>query len=225
MLLVYGPLAAAVIGVCILITALRSNTRLSAHPRGKAIVATASAVLVVAGLLFTLLGMNLQPYVRFSPARPVALVAVKALYPVAHTFSVTVTRLDGSKRTTTCILQGDSWALSGARQSWSWWALGLNLAPTYSVDAIISRRNGTTQQPVHTSCSLAPPRPKLTYYLPGGMIHGLVAGAIRAISPLTQAQTRPLADGALYRVEVMEDGFVSTPQLIPPQMAAAGEGF
>lgn len=224
MLIVYGPLAAAVIGVCILIVALRRNTRLSAHPRGKAIAAASSAALIIAGLIFTLLGMNLQPYVRLRPARPVALIAVKALYPVARTYSVTVTRLDGSNRTTTCILQGDAWALTGARQNWSWWALGLNLARTYSVDAIISRRDTGPQHP-HTSCNLAPPRPKLTYYLPGGLIHGLVTGAITAEAPLEQAQPRPLTDGALYRVEVMEDGFVSTPQLIPPQMAAAGEGF
>lgn len=211
MILVYAPLAGAVIGVW-LVCLVFSRRGLCKQPY----LLGAGVVLVVFGLGLALLGLNLQPYVRLRH-QPVAAVAVKTLYPVAKTYSVTVQRLDGTRHNTTCIIRGDDWALQGHVERWQWWAFFTGLQHSYIVDRIIGiDHNGQTL----TSCSLLPPRPKLDPFLPGGLIRWLIDAAMHSEQPIGQTPLRPLNDGALYRVDIGPNGFVATPQMLSSQMAA-----
>ncbi|MGB8600919.1 MAG: hypothetical protein WCD42_01855, partial [Rhizomicrobium sp.] len=125
--------------------------------------------------------------------------------------------LDGERRSTTCILQGEDWALQGHVQQWQWWAFFTGLKQSYVVDHIVGfGHNGQ----ISTSCSLLPPRPKLDPYLPGGLIRWLIDAAMQTERAIGQTPLRPLNDGALYRVDIGPNGFVATAQMLPSQLAA-----
>lgn len=216
MILVYAPLIVAVIGIGLAVFGCRRKP----HRPG---LQGAGVALLLVGLTLSLLGLNIQPYVRNNSAavRPMAAIAVKTLYPVAGTFSVTVQRLDGTHRSTTCILKGSDWALEGHMQRWRWWAFVLGMRQSYVADRIVGIHNTPMGARRVSACSLLPPRPKLTPYLPGGLIRGLIHAAIAAERAIGQTPPRPLSDGALYRVDISPNGFIATPQMLSSQIAAA----
>ena len=92
--------------------------------------------LTIGGLAVGLFGLNLQSYSRLTYEAPVAEVSVHAQNPAQKLYTVTVHRLDGSDRNTTCTLQGDEWLLSGRVQKWQAWANEIGLNATYSLDQI-----------------------------------------------------------------------------------------
>lgn len=217
MIQVYAPLAVAVIGISLIVAGLRRTPRLP-YLQG------CGAALTLAGLCFALLGLNMRAYVPRNDVRtahPMAAIAIRTLYPVADTFSVTVQHLDGPRRRTTCILRGNDWALEGHVQQWHWWAFVLGMQQSYVADRIIGTRNTPEGVRQISSCSLLPQRPKIMTYLPGSLIRTLIRQSIATEQAIRQTPPRPLADGGLFRVDITATGFVATTQMLPSQMAAA----
>lgn len=217
MIQVYAPLAVAVIGVFLIGTGLLRRPRLP-YLQG------CGAALALVGLLFALLGLNMRAYIPRADdhtVHPMAAIAIRTLYPVADTFSVTVQHLDGPRRRTTCILKGNDWALEGHVQQWHWWAFVLGMQQSYVADRIVGTRN--TPEGIHqvSSCSLLPARPKIMTYLPGSLIRSLIRMSIDSEQAINQTPPRPLTDGGLFRVDITPQGFAATTQMLPSQLAAA----
>jgi hypothetical protein len=215
MIAVYAPLAAAGFGVWLFTAGLRRPRRprrLGRNSDKNGYQLAFGLILIVVGLLLSLLGLNIQSYEALSESGQVAQIEIKALYPVEKTFSVTVSRIDGQTRATTCILKGDLWGVSGTRQNWEWWTVLMGLDTTYAVQHIVSRSADAPAKATVSSCDISVPKPKLDLYLPGGLIRGLMEQAVADERPLDAAAFAPLTNGAVYKVAITAAGFAPEPQ-------------
>jgi hypothetical protein len=208
---IYAPLAAAILGFLVFLAGV---THLLRGRLGRGGIGLAlGGIVTIAGLAVGLVGLNLQTYARLTFEAPVAEVSVKSLYPVEKTYSVTVKRLDGVKLTTSCIIQGDEWVLSGRVQKWRAWATLLGLNATYTVEQMTNMYftaaagNGKRI----TACDLRGPKPKVEQYLPGSLVAWLMDHTVAAERRFGSANFMPLADGAVYRVIITQSGFNAEP--------------
>lgn len=219
MILVYLALAAALIGVVMMILS-QQHVAISRHHR-KYYLLGGGLLLIICSLFVALLGLNIQNYTPFDEDPIIATVSVRALYPVAKTYSVTITRHGSSERTTTCILQGDEMGLSGRAQYWRNWTSLVGHQSTYALDRAVSRyfhfmppRLGA--EPI-TSCTISPRKPKIAYFLPGTLIRWVTDLVIAHQRPLRPLSFVPLIDGAVYDMEITPQGIIPHPRVIRMQ--------
>lgn len=206
MLAIYGPLAVACLGIWLFTTGLkRRRRRLGRRMSRQPMVQIAGIAVFALGLVGAILGLNLQPYAPFSEGAAAAEVSVKALYPVAKTYAVSVRRLAGAKRTTSCILKGERWTMSGTRQQWHWWSLG----PKDSYALL--RLTGFEGDKVAAVCDIAVPRAKLDTYLPASFVQALVEATRANEQSLTMTAPAPLADGTQVTIHAGSGGLFVGP--------------
>lgn len=200
---VLAPLAVVVLAVLLLVRAIvHVARRRVAHAGMHAATAT---VLLLAAFCAALLILNTQSFSRLTAERAVADVTVAAIDPGAGLYRVIVQRLDGSRMTHQCIVQGDEWLLSARVQKWKPWATILGLDSTYALDQVANkyfsaaRGNGMKI----TACDLsAPPATDIAPGLRGW----LLAHAYVEQRRFGSAVYMPLADGAIYRVTMTQSG-------------------
>jgi hypothetical protein len=215
MIWIYLPLAAALVGILVFFAGLGHIFR-GRPGRGSAGLG-AGGLVAIGGLALGLVGLNLQTYARLTYETPVALVSVKAVRPLEKTYAVTVKRLDGVNLTTTCMIQGDEWDISGRVQKWQPWANVLGLNMTYTVEQITNRYRFAAEGngKLITACDLRGPAPKIDQYLPQGVIDWLVNHTMARQRQFGSANFMPLADGAEYRVIITQGGFNTEPVNAP----------
>jgi hypothetical protein len=217
---VVAPLAAAVLAVVLLLRAVVHVARGRFAHGG--LHASSGFVLALASLCAGLLVLNTQTYVRLTAERPVAEVTVAALHPMLQTYRVTVRRLDDAALTTDCTLQGDQWLMGAAVQKWKPWVNILGLDSTYSLDQLANkyftadRGNGRTI----TACDLRGPAVNLAPALAGW----LMAHAQAEQRRFGSAVYMPLADGAVYRVVMTQNG-LNAEAVNPIARAAVARNF
>jgi hypothetical protein len=169
--------------------------------------------ITIAGLAAGLLGLNLQSYSRLTYEAPVAEVSIHAQTPAQKFYSVTVRRLDGTGRSTTCILQGDEWLLTGRVQKWKAWANELGLNATYTLDQLNNKYFSAREangRPI-TSCDIVGPAPVVNQFLPESWVKWLIGHALVREREFGSANYMPLADGAVYKVVITQMGFNAEP--------------
>jgi hypothetical protein len=211
MIWVYAPLAAAAVGFLLFLAGighlLRGRTGKGSFGLG------VGGLVTIGSLALGLIGLNLQTYARLTYESPVAEISVASLYPTQKTYSVTVRRLDGTRTTTKCIIQGDEWLLTGRVQKWRPWANVLGLNTTYTVDQLTNlyftadAGNGKRI----TACDLRGLKPKVNQYLPASMIDWMFGRTMMGERRFGSANFMPLADGAVYRVVITQSGFNAEP--------------
>lgn len=201
---IYAPLAIVCLGIWLFAAGLkrpRRPRRLGRASFRNVYFLTGGLILAAAGVLLVVRGLNLQTYTPFSENAPVAEVAVKGLYPVEKTYTVTVMRLADGKHTTSCILRGERWAVSGTIQRWHWWSFGPR--ETFNIQNISSSLDGKTTE----VCNIAIQRPKIDYYLPGSLVRWLIETSRAEERPVVQRQEESLTAEAAYTLLVSSEGF------------------
>lgn len=169
--------------------------------------------ITIGGLAAGLLGLNLQSYSRLTYEAPVAEISIHTQNPVEKLYAVAVHRLDGTDRTTTCILQGDEWLLSGRVQKWQAWANELGLNATYTLDQISNMYYSAREasgKPI-MACDINGPQPEVNQYLPESWVKWLMDHALVQDRHFGSANFMPLADGAVYKVVITQMGFNAEP--------------
>ena len=169
--------------------------------------------ITIGGLAAGLLGLNLQSYSRLTYEAPVAEIGIHAQNPAKKLFTVTVHRLDGTDRTTTCTLQGDEWLLSGRVQKWKPWANEIGLNATYTLNQLSNMYFSAAEangRPI-TTCDIQGPAPKINQYLPESWAKWLMSLALVQDRRFGSANFMPLADGAVYKVVITQTGFNAEP--------------
>jgi len=169
--------------------------------------------ITIAGLAAGLFGLNLQSYSRLTYEAPVAEVSIHAQSPAKKFYTVSVHRLDGTDRTTTCTLQGDEWMLSGRVQKWKAWANELGLNTTYTLDQISNKYSSAREangRPI-TACDIVGPPPEINQFLPDSWVKWLIGHALVRDREFGSANYMPLADGAVYKIVVTQDAFNAEP--------------
>ena len=165
------------------------------------------------GLVFSLVGLNMQLFSRLTHEGPVAEVSVKAVDPAQDKYLVSIARLDGKIPVQTCRLQGDEWLIGGRVQKWKPWANVLGLDATYTLDQVSNkyqtaeRGNG---KPI-TSCDLKG-TPVVNQYVPDDWLPWILAHFYTEDRRFGSANYMPLADGATYRIVITQSGFNAEPE-------------
>jgi hypothetical protein len=169
--------------------------------------------ITIAGLAAGLFGLNLQAYSRLTYEAPVAEIGIHAKNPAEKLYTVTVRRLDGTNRVTTCTLQGDEWLLTGRVQKWRAWANELGLNTTYTLDQLSNKYFSAREangKPI-TACDIVGPPPVVNQYLPDRWVKWLIGHALVQDREFGSANYMPLADGAVYKVVITQDAFNAEP--------------
>jgi hypothetical protein len=196
------PLAVGVLAILLLLRAIMQLAR--RRPGAAGAHAVSGTVLLLAAFCAALVVLNTQSFARLVHERAVADVTVAALDPGAGLYRVIVQRLDGSRVTRQCIIQGDEWLLSARVQKWKPWATVLGLDSTYALDQVANkyftalRGNGMKI----TACDLSGPKATI---MPG-LSNWLLARAFVEQRRFGSAVYMPLADGAIYRVTMTQSG-------------------
>jgi hypothetical protein len=205
------PALVAVLGVGLL---LRALVHYGKGRAGRGMAHTIAGVpLAIAGLAVALVGFNTQTFSRLTHEGPVADVWIVAADPAKRLYRVRVTRLDGSKLSQDCVLQGDEWDISARVQKWKPWANVLGLNATYVLDQVsnryltAARGNG---KPI-TACDLKGPPPAVNRWLPTPWLAWLVNHSYTEDRHFGSAVFMPLADGAAYRVLITQSGLNAQP--------------
>jgi hypothetical protein len=170
-------------------------------------------IVAIVGLAAGLIGLNLQSYSRLTYEAPVAEVVVQAVDPAVKTYTVTVRRLDGSDRVTTCVLQGDAWLLSGRVQKWKPWAIELGMNTTYTLDQISNYYFSAAEadgRPIK-ACDVNGEKVKANHQLPESWVKWLMAHVLVQDRFFGSASYMPLADGAVYKVIITQTAFNAEP--------------
>jgi len=200
------PAAIAVLGLGLLLRALVHYGR--GRPGRGAAHTLAGVPLAIAGLAVALVGFNTQTFARLTREGPVADVWIAMVDPAKKLYRVRVTRLDGSKLSQDCLLQGDEWDVSARVQKWKPWANVLGLNATYVLDQVsnryftAARGNGKSI----TACDLKGPPPEVNRWIPKAWIAWLVNHSYTDDRRFGSAVFMPLADGAAYRVLITQSG-------------------
>jgi len=169
--------------------------------------------ITIAGLAAGLFGLNLQSYSRLTYEAPVAEVSIHAKSPAEKFYIVSMRRLDGTGRTTSCTLQGDEWLLSGRVQKWKPWANELGLNATYTLNQISNLYDSAQDgngKPI-TTCDISGPPPVANHFLPESWVKWLIGHALVQDRRFGSANYMPLADGAIYKVVITQTGFNAEP--------------
>jgi len=183
--------------------------------------------ITIVGLLAGLIGLNAQSYSRLTYEAPVAEVYVQAMNPANKTYTVVVRRLDGSNRTTTCLLQGDAWMLSGRVQKWEPWAVELGMNTTYTLDQLSNYYYSATEangRPI-TACDISGEKPKANHLLPKSVVNWIMGHFLVQDRFFGSASYMPLADGALYKVIITQTAFNAEPDNDIARRANAARAF
>src|SRR3569623_326210 len=101
------PALIAVLGLGLLLRALVHYGK--GRPGRGTMHTLAGVPLAIAGLAVALVGFNTQTFARLTHEGPVADVWIAMTDPAKRVYRVRVTRLDGSKLSQDCLLQGAEW--------------------------------------------------------------------------------------------------------------------
>jgi len=202
---VIAPLVVAVLALVLFLRALVHVARGRFAHGG--LHATTGIVLALAALCAGLLVLNTQTYARLTAERPIAEVTVAALHPALQTWRVTVRRLDGTRLTTACDIQGDEWEMGAAVQAWKPWVNVLGLDSTYRLDQLGNRYFTAARGNGHliTACDLSGATPR---WMPG-LSDWLMQHAMAQQRRFGSAVYMPLMDGAIYRVVMTRNGLAA----------------
>lgn len=200
---VIAPLILAMLAVVLLLRAVFHVARGRFAHGG--LHASSGLILALAALCVGLLVVNTQSYVRLTAERPVAEITVAALHPALQTYRVTVRRLDDTKLTTDCTVQGDEWLMSAAVQKWRPWVNILGLDSTYTLDQMANKYFSAERGNGHviTACDLKGAVPAT--WAPG-LSDWLMTRARAEQRRFGSAVYMPLTDGAIYRVVMTQSG-------------------
>ena len=224
-LLIIVPLAVAGVGFLLFLAGFAHLARGRAARAGLGLGGGGIATIV--GLAAGLVGLNMQSYARLTYEAPVAEVSVHAVNPSSKSYAVTVRRLDGSDRVTTCQLQGDAWLISGRVQKWKPWAVELGLNTTYTLDQVSNyyfRASEANGKPI-TACDISGEKPKVNHLLPESWSKWMLSHLLVQDRFFGSASFMPLADGAVYKVIITQTAFNAEPANDAARNANAGRSF
>jgi hypothetical protein len=205
-----APLAVAVFGGIFVVSGATHLVRGHVGQGGRHVVG--GVAIGALGLVFSLVGLNMQLFSRLTHEGPVAEVTVKAVDPAQSKYLVSIARLDGKIPVQSCTLQGDEWLIGGRVQKWKPWANVLGLDATYTLDQVSNkyltaeRGNG---KPI-TSCDLTG-KPVINQYVPDDWLPWILAHFYTEDRRFGSANYMPLADGATYRIVITQSGFNAEP--------------
>ncbi len=216
-----APAVLVLLGVVFAFAGLRRIFR--ARLLTGAVTLLGGAALGAMGLAIAAVGATLLSYSRLTAERPVAEVDVRSLNAVEKRYTVTVRPADGAPATT-CVLQGDEWILGAKVQTWKPWATTLGFDATYALDQLANKYADAVEaagKPI-TACAIAGPQPALGRYVPGRLT--AVATKFLQVEDrrFGSASYMPLADGALYRVVMTQNGLAAEPANDLARTAAPG---
>lgn len=205
-----APVAVAVFGGLFVISGTTHLFRGNIGKGGRHVVG--GTAIGAIGLVFSLVGLNMQLFSRLTHEGPVAEVSVKAVDPAQSKYLVSIKRLDGEIPVQSCTLQGDEWLIGGRVQKWKPWANVLGLDATYSLDQV-SNKYSTAERgngkPI-TACDLTG-KPVVNAYVPDDWLPWILAHFYTEDRRFGSANYMPLADGAVYRIVITQSGFNAEP--------------
>ena len=209
------PGVVAVIGLALALSGLGWMFRGRPFKGGRG--ALGGGVLLGAGAIVALMGLNIQSYHRLGEAqRQVATISFEKVQGTERTYNVTLTEVvDGAPGAShTFQATGDDWMISSRVIRWKPWATVLGLDAQYRLDRFDSRyRDIATAQTTPPSVYNLRDTTRQT-----GVDFLPIVSAVQDKIPLVdvpehgQAVYWPMADGAAYRIDITAQG-----QLLPDE--------
>jgi hypothetical protein len=210
----------AVIGLAFALSGLGWMFRGRPFKGGRGVLG--GGIFLAVGAVLGLIGLNIQTYHRLGEAqRQVATIAFEKVEGTENTYDVTLTEAPAEDGTAGAVhnfqATGDDWMISSRVLRWKPWATVLGLDAQYRLDRFDSRyRDIATAQTTPPSVyDLRPQRRTGVDFLP-------IVSAVGDKLPLVdvpehgQAVYWPMADGAIYRVDITAQG-----QLLPDEVNEA----
>lgn len=199
------PAVVAVFGLAIVLSGLGWVFRGRPFKGGRGVFG--GGMVLAAGALIGLLGLNIQTYNRLAYDRPVAEISLVQNGPREYT--ATLKQPDGTEDQYR--LLGDQWRVEARVLKWKPWANVLGLDAQYRLDRL-SGRYESTQDELHAERSAYDIQPERS----SGVDLWPLARQFSQYAPVVDTlygsgAYMPMADGARYEVRITQSGLIARP--------------